>query len=77
MDILKKIYKEVLKRRIVVIIGAIILLVICLFFFKNNKESEYSLAIVERGSIREEVSVTGKIDSLYYENGGANSVALS
>ena len=64
MDILKNIYRELIKRRIVVIIGAIILLVICLFFFKNNKESEYSLAIVERGSIREEVSVTGKIEAI-------------
>lgn len=64
MDILKNIYKELIKRRIVVIIGAIILIVIYLFFFKNNKESEYNLAIVERGSIREEVSVTGKIEAI-------------
>ncbi len=64
MDILKNIYKEFIKRRVIVIIGAIILLVIYLFFFRNNKEPEYNLAIAERGSIREEVSVTGKIEAI-------------
>ena len=64
MDILKKIYKEILKRRIMAIIGVIVLLVIGVFSFRNNKESEYTLAIVEKGSIREEVSVTGKIEAI-------------
>ncbi len=64
MDILKNIYKELIKRRIIVIIGAIVLLVIYLFFLRNDKEPEYNLAIVERGSIREEVSVTGKIEAI-------------
>ena len=31
---------------------------------RNDKEPEYNLAIVERGSIREEVSVTGKIEAI-------------
>jgi RND family efflux transporter MFP subunit len=61
MDILKKIYKEILKRRVMAIIGVIVLLVISAFFFRNNKELEYNSVIVEKGSIREEVSVTGKI----------------
>lgn len=64
MDILKKIYRELIKRRIIVIISAVVLIIIFLFFFRNNKESEYNLAIVERGSIREEVSVTGKIEAV-------------
>ena len=64
MDILKKIYKEILKRRVMAIIGVIVLLVIGVFSFRNNKESEYTLAIVEKGSIREEVSVTGKIEAI-------------
>lgn len=64
MDILKNIYKELIKRRVIVIIGAIILLIICLFFFRSDKEPEYNLAITERGSIREEVSVTGKIEAI-------------
>ena len=64
MDILKNIYKELIKRRVIVIIGVVILVVICLFFFRNNKESEYNLATAERGSIREEISVTGKIEAI-------------
>jgi len=64
MDILKNIYKQLIKKRIIVIAGAIILLIIGLFFFKGNKESEYNLATAERGSIREEVSVTGKIEAI-------------
>lgn len=64
MDILKNIYKELIKRRIIVIVGAIILLIIGFFSFRGNKESEYNLAITERGSIREEVSVTGKIEAI-------------
>jgi len=64
MNILKNIYKELIKRPIIVITGAIILLIIGLFFFKGNKESEYNLARVEKGSIREEVSVTGKIEAI-------------
>jgi len=64
MDILKNIYKEVIKRRIIVITGAIILLIIGFFLFRGNKEPKYNLAITERGSIREEVSVTGKIEAI-------------
>jgi len=64
MDILKNIYKELIKRRVIVIIGVVILVVICLFFFRNDKESEYNLATAERGSIREEISVTGKIEAI-------------
>jgi RND family efflux transporter MFP subunit len=64
MDILKNIYKELIKRRIIVIIGAIILLIIGFFFFRGDKKPEYNLAIAERGSIREEVSVTGKIEAI-------------
>lgn len=64
MDILKNIYKELIKRRIIVIIGAIILLIIGFFSFRGDKEPEYNLAIAERGSIREEVSVTGKIEAI-------------
>ena len=64
MNILKNIYKQLIKKRIIIIAGAIILLIIGFFFFKGNKESEYNLAIVEKGSIREEVSVTGKIEAI-------------
>ena len=64
MNILKNIYKKLIKRPIIIIAGAIILLIISLFFFKGNKESEYNLATVEKGSIREEVSVTGKIEAI-------------
>jgi len=63
MDIFKNIYKEFIKKRVIVIIGVIILLVICLFFFRDNKESEYNLAIAQKGSIREEVSITGKVQA--------------
>jgi len=55
---------KLIKRRIIVVIGVIILLIIAFFSFKGNKEPEYNLAIAERGSIREEVSVTGKIEDI-------------
>lgn len=64
MDILKNIYKELIKRRIIVIAGVIILLIIGFFLFRGDKEPEYNLAIAERGSIREEVSVTGRIEAI-------------
>jgi len=55
---------KLIKRRIIVVIGVIILLIIAFFSLKGNKEPEYNLAIAERGSIREEVSVTGKIEDI-------------
>lgn len=64
MDILKNIYKELIKRRIIVIIGAIVLLIIGFFSFRGNKEPEYNLTIAQRGPIREEVSATGKIEAI-------------
>ena len=64
MDILKNIYKELIKRWVIVIVSAVIILIIGFFSFGGNKESEYNLAIAERGSIREEVSVTGKIEAI-------------
>ncbi len=64
LNTLKNIYKELIKRRIIVIISAVVLLIIGFFSFRGNKESEYNLATAEIGSIREEISVTGKIEAI-------------
>ena len=64
MDVLKNIYRGLIKKWVIVIIGAIILLIIYLSFFRDNKESEYNLAIAQNGPIREEVSVTGKVKAV-------------
>jgi len=62
MDFIQKIIKKVLDHKLISI-GIFVLLVIFIFFLRGNQEAEYSLAIVERGMIREEVSVTGRVQS--------------
>jgi len=62
MDFIQKIIKKALSHKLISI-GILVLLVIVIFFLRGNGEQEYSLAIVERGDIREEVSVTGRVQS--------------
>ena len=62
MDFIQKIIQKVLSHKLISM-GILALLVIFIFFLRGNKESEHSLSIVGRGIIREEVSVTGRVQS--------------
>lgn len=62
MDFIQNIIKKVLSHKLITI-GVLILLVVFLFFMRGNDEPGYSLATVERGTIREEVSATGRVQS--------------
>lgn len=63
MNFIQKIIQKILNYKLIAI-GVLIFLVVVLFFIiKGNNETGYSLAFVERGAIREEVSVTGRVQS--------------